>query len=83
MMKKTLLFALALAVIPVTVDAQSPTADFWRPRAEEGDAFSQYFLGDMYADGDGVPQDYAEAVRWFRLAAEQGNVDAQSILRPG
>jgi uncharacterized protein len=27
-----------------------------------------------------VPQDYAEAVRWYRLAADQGNADAQAGL---
>ena len=34
----------------------------------------------MYADGRGVPRDEAEAVRWFRKAAEQGLAPAQSIL---
>ena len=31
----------------------------------------------MYANGQGVPQDYAEALKWYRMAAEQGNADAQ------
>ena len=26
-------------------------------------------LGLMYSNGWGVPQDYAEAIRWYRLAA--------------
>ena len=34
----------------------------------------------MYGTGEGVPQDEAEAVRWFRLAAEQGNADVQYNL---
>jgi hypothetical protein len=34
----------------------------------------------MYARGQGVPQNYAEAVRWYRLAAEQGNAPAQNNL---
>ena len=34
----------------------------------------------MYANGRGVPQDGAEAVRWRRLAAEQGHADAQFNL---
>jgi TPR repeat protein len=29
----------------------------------------------MYANGEGVPQDYAEAVKWYRKAAEQGNAE--------
>ena len=31
----------------------------------------QSFLGTMYLDGHGVPQDYAEAMKWFRRAADQ------------
>ena len=34
----------------------------------------------MYAKGQGVPQDYAEALKWYRLAAEQGNANAQDNL---
>jgi TPR repeat protein len=50
------------------------------PIAEQGDASAQYNLGVMYANGYGVPQDYAEAVRWYRLAAGQGNAKAQYNL---
>ena len=34
----------------------------------------------MYADGRGAPQDHAEAVRWYRLAAGQGYATAQFNL---
>ena len=34
----------------------------------------------MYGTGRGVPQDAAEAVRWYRLAAEQGIASAQNNL---
>ncbi len=34
----------------------------------------------MYRKGQGVPQDYAEAPRWYRQAAEQGDADAQYNL---
>ena len=34
----------------------------------------------MYRTGWGVPQDYAEAVRWYRLAADQGYTAAQFNL---
>lgn len=37
----------------------------WQPLAEQGDAFAQGTLGFMYGTGQGVPQDYAEAVRWY------------------
>jgi TPR repeat protein len=34
----------------------------------------------MYKYGKGVPKDYAEAVKWFRKAAEQGHAKAQYFL---
>jgi hypothetical protein len=43
-----------------------------RTRAEAGDVDAQYNLGVMYANDRGVPQDDAEAVAWYRKAAEQG-----------
>ena len=52
----------------------------WMPLAEAGDADAQYNLGVMYNEGDGVLQDYKEAVKWFRLAAEQGHANAQYNL---
>jgi len=39
-----------------------------------------YRLGDRHRYGLGVPQDYAEAARWYRLAAEQGFAMAQYNL---
>ncbi len=39
-----------------------------------------YALGVLYAHGRGVPQDNAEALRWYRLAAAQGLADAQFFL---
>jgi TPR repeat protein len=34
----------------------------------------------MYDNGLGVPEDDAEAVKWYRKAAEQGNASAQYYL---
>src|SRR4051794_23298177 len=48
-----------------------------RPLAETGDARAQFNLGVMYSEGQGVPQDNAEAGKWYRLSAEQGYAQAQ------
>ena len=48
--------------------------------AEQGDVRAQNNLGLMYDNGDAVPENKAEAVKWFRLAAEQGNANAQTNL---
>ncbi len=52
----------------------------WQPLAEQGDAPTQYLLGVMYDTGEGVQQDYQEAVRWYQRAAEQGHAQAQYTL---
>jgi predicted RNase H-like HicB family nuclease len=48
--------------------------------AEKGDAEAQASLGFMYFEGKRIPQDYAEAVRWYRMAAERGNAIGQASL---
>ena len=49
-------------------------------KAEQGHSDAQYNLGYMYYNGEGVVQDYKEAVKWYRKAAEQGDADAQYNL---
>jgi TPR repeat protein len=48
-----------------------------RKRAEQGDAAAQYSLGLKSESGQGVLQDYAEAHKWFNLAAALGNKVAE------
>jgi len=43
-------------------------------------AEEQYRLGLMYDHAVGIPQDDKEAVKWYRLAADQGHYDAQRNL---
>ena len=69
--------AMLVVAFSVPMAAQQETVAEVRAMAEQGDAFAQYNVGFMYANGLGVPQDDAEAVRWYRLAADQGNADAQ------
>ena len=75
---------LSLSVLDLPVQAQdTPSTQELvdlRASAEAGDADAQTSLGWKYANGEGVQQDYAEAIVWFRLAAEQGDADAQNSL---
>ncbi len=41
----------------------------WTAAAQAGDLRSQKQLGDLYKDGRRVPQDFAQAYRWFLAAA--------------
>ena len=51
-----------------------------QPLAAQGDAVAQEVLGVMYAEGQGVQKDEAQAVQLFRQAAEQGNDRGQYNL---
>ena len=48
--------------------------------AEQGNADAQCWLGLCYDLGKGVGQDYGEAMKWLRKAAEQGNKSAKDEL---
>jgi hypothetical protein len=48
--------------------------------ADKGIAEAQINIGMMFENGQGVPQDYGEAVRWYRLAADQGLIKAKYNL---
>ena len=52
----------------------------WRPLAERGGATSQFQVGWLYYEGNGVTQNYKTAAKWYRLAAEQGYAYAQRAL---
>lgn len=48
--------------------------------AEAGDVTAQFILEVMYGNGHCVPQNYAEAAKWFHRAFEAGDAAAQNNL---
>jgi len=48
--------------------------------AKGGNPNAQFNLGVAYGKGEGVPQDYAESMKWYRVAAGQGLAEAQNNL---
>ncbi|SDX01613.1 tetratricopeptide repeat protein [Thiocapsa roseopersicina] len=77
------------ALMLVAGDAELPVRadEPWSPpyppihrRARAGDRDARNILGWMYATGTEIARDPVEAVRWFRLAAEQGSAAAQCNL---
>jgi tetratricopeptide (TPR) repeat protein len=49
----------------------------YQKAADQGDALGENNLGDLYCDGNGVPQDYQVAMMWYRKAADQGYANAE------
>ncbi|NOT66906.1 MAG: sel1 repeat family protein [Methylophilaceae bacterium] len=49
-------------------------------KAENGDTYAMHEIGVVYANGEGRPQDYAEAFKWFEKAAYGGQHNAMYSL---
>ena len=71
-----------LLILFITTSVYSEQSDFetWQKRAKQGNADAQFVLGVMYNLGEGVLQDYKQAVYWWKKSAEQGNALAQHKL---
>ena len=61
-------------------DKNSPALEEQISLAEQGNLEAQIYLASAYRQGNGVPQDYKTAVKWFTRAAEQGHAVAQYNL---
>ena len=86
-----LVFLLVCLVAPAWADFQAGMdarnrGDFakamreWQPLAEQGNAPAQFYLGLLYENGDGVPEDYKKAREWYEKSAAQGEANAQFYL---
>ncbi|NRA31565.1 MAG: sel1 repeat family protein [Parvularculaceae bacterium] len=69
--------SLTLLIAPMT---SAQTFDEIRSAAQQGDMAAQHNLGLIYDTGRGVPENDAEAVKWYKLAAQQGYMGAQYNL---
>ncbi len=64
-----------------TVQTPPDEATLKREAALDGDVMAQNWLGDAYGYGKaGIAIDRAEAAKWWRMAAEQGNASAMANL---
>ena len=77
---KQLLIATILLLSSAAYGQTDSDVEDIRRMAEQGDVDAQTTLGILYDYGNSVPENDAEAVKWYRLAAEQGNALAQSNL---
>ena len=52
----------------------------WESDADRGNPVAQYFIGNMYASGEGVDQDLEIANSFYKKAAEQGHVESAALV---
>ena len=61
---------IVLILLALTSGAFASEFDKSMEKATQGEAWAQFNLGIMYANGRGVPENDAEAVKWYRKAAD-------------
>lgn len=61
-------------------DQRLYTVHLYLEKAVKGSADAQYQLGALYRTGKGTLQDFEEAAKWFKSAAEQNHAPAQYEL---
>jgi TPR repeat protein len=50
------------------------------PLARSGNATAQHYMGRMFHEGKGLPEDNAAAFHWVRRSAERGHGDGEALL---
>jgi TPR repeat protein len=65
---------LLASIPPLWADDLSTAIRQLKEHAAQGDAEAQVNLGLLYSNGQGVPQDYVEAHKWFNLAAANADL---------
>lgn len=79
-MKQLLLWlGLACILLLPACSAETRVATI-RGRAETGDIRAEALMGEIYATGNGVQKDDAQAVRWYERSATGGYAQAQYNL---
>jgi hypothetical protein len=48
--------------------------------ASEGDVEGSYSLGELYEIGYGIPQNYAQALKWYKIAFKRGKAEAATCI---
>ncbi len=54
--------------------------EWFRKASAQGNGIAATNIGEMYANGLGVPKNQVEAAKWYRIGADRGNSSAQNQL---
>jgi len=71
---------LSIIRLAFTSSRTTPKPQVYQKSAEQGNLLAQSNLASIYNEGKGVPQDYAEAAKWYRRTAENDTVEKGPIL---
>ena len=69
-----------LADILDQAEFNDDAVNYYRKAAEQGNPDGEFGLGNMYANGEGVKRDVAEARKWIARAADKKHPRATTVL---
>ncbi|MBT5073746.1 MAG: sel1 repeat family protein, partial [Kordiimonadaceae bacterium] len=55
-------------------------SNHYREQAALGNTEAEFMLGEVYAKGQGIPQNQSEAMKWYKSAADKNHLQAQVEL---
>src|SRR3954454_10996713 len=70
-------------IVAIQQPVQSTDGNGTVNKATAGDSTAEYKTAVRYADGEGLPQSFSNAMAWFTKAASKGNANAQWKLALG
>lgn len=70
-------------IVAIQQPVQSTDGNGTLNKATAGDPTAEYKTAIRYADGEGLPQSFSDAMAWFTKAASKGNANAQWKLALG
>ena len=79
-MRKFYRIAFLALFLVANISLWAQRADDYRAAANRGDLEAQFYLGLCYYEGNGVAQDYTQAVYWWTKGSNQGESSAQYML---
>ena len=79
MRQLTSILVVIAAIVTACAEDEVPTNDLIK-LAKQGDSRAQMTLAYRYRDGKNVTRDYAEAMRWAHLVADQGDAGAMDFV---
>jgi len=71
----------AIGYMYASLNKDREAVKWYRLAAEQGLSNSQSFLGDMYANGRGVPKDFVRAYAWYSISVAPGDAEHSKKLR--
>jgi TPR repeat protein len=79
-MKKIIIIVMFFCMFSCSYKNLIEQSDAYLVSANNGNIDAMYKLGEMYSTGQGIMQDYKQALYWYKQAGNNGNIDAMYKL---